>query len=537
MQRLSLPATSPLTHNRVRKAVVKGTSAPVYAVKFIHKEHAYTVGRLKPRALKQEIALHHHLTHKHGHKNIISIYGDGEDANYVWICMELAEGGDLFDKIEADVGVGEDIAHLYLTQLVGAVSYMHSKSVAHRDLKPENVLLSADGNLKLADFGLACLFEHNGVRKKAVSVVGSPPYMAPETVGASKARGYEPDRADVWSCGVVLFVLLVGNTPWDEPTQRSFEYAEYVRLGGRGSPEDELWAKMPPAAVSLLHGMLKLDPDERFSLTEVRTHPWFTRPNRHLGAAGQAADPITLATQMMENLRVDFNADVSSLASASQARLRGHEPMDLDVPQAACDELDMLKVSSTQPDAPAIESPFDWERPDRLFNSCTQPSSYPAGAGGRGLANLSPDLRNILENDIALSQFADTPAVPLSRTQAARRFNDIAPPHSLNQFLSALPLAPLAETVAIALHRLGIAVAPPVVRGDAACLQVATTDGRGQGLKGNVVVERYGADLCECRFVKAKGDPLEWRRLFKRVAVGCRDAIITKQHLENYGAG
>jgi serine/threonine-protein kinase Chk1 len=513
----------------VRKAVVKGTSAPVYAVKFIHKEHAYTVGRLKPRALKQEIALHHHLTAKHRHKNIITIYGDGEDPNYVWIYMELAEGGDLFDKIEADVGVGEDIAHLYFTQLVGAVGYMHGKSVAHRDLKPENVLLSADGNLKLADFGLACLFEHNGVKKKAVSVVGSPPYMAPETVGASKARGYEPDRADVWSCGVVLFVLLVGNTPWDEPTQRSFEYAEYVRLGGRGSAEDELWAKMPAAVVSLLHGMLKLDPAERFSLTEVRTHPWFTRPNRHLSETGQAADPITLATQMMENLRVDFNADVSS--SASQR----HDPnaMDVDVPQAVCEELDLLKLSATQPGAPVIESPFDWERPDRLFNSATQPSSYSGGAPPK----LSSDLLSILENDITLSQFADAPSVPLSRTQAARRFNDIAPPHSLNQFLSALPLAALADSVAIALHRSGIAVNPPVVRGEAACLQIATRDGRGQGLKGNVVVEGYGMDLCEVRFVKAKGDPLEWRRLFKRVAVNCRDAIITKQHLESYGAG
>ena len=74
--------------------------------------------------------------------------------------MELAEGGDLFDKIESDVGVGEDVAHLYFTQLISAMTYMHSKGVGHRDLKPENILLSAEGNLKIADFGLATLFEY-----------------------------------------------------------------------------------------------------------------------------------------------------------------------------------------------------------------------------------------------------------------------------------------------------------------------------------------------------------------------------------------
>ena len=318
---------------------------------------------------------------------------------------------------------------------------------------------------------------------------------------------------------------------------RSFEYAEYVRLGGpRQRPEDELWAKMPPAAVSLLHGELKLDPDERFSLTEVRTHPWFTRPNRHLGAAGQAADPITLATQMRESLRVYFTAEVSS--SASPARLRGHEPMDLDVPQASVRRArhaqGVVDATGRARHRVALRLGAPGPAVQQLHAAVVVPGRGRRAGAGEPVAGPAQHPR---ERHRASSQFADTPAVPLSRTQAARRFNDIAPPHSLNQFLSALPLAPLAETVAIALHRHGIAVAPPVVRGDAACLQVATTDGRGQGLKGNVVVERCGADLCECRFVKAKGDPLEWRRLFKRVAVGCRVAIFTMQHLENYGAG
>ena len=172
--------------------------------------------------------------------------------------MELADGGDLFDKIEADVGVGEDIAHFYFHQLVSAISYMHTKGVAHRDLKPENVLVTGDGNLKVADFGLATLFELKGQRRIANSVVGSPPYIAPEIVATSKTGvGYAPDVSDVWSCGIVLFVLLVGNTPWDEPTARSYEFNEYLQSDGRTG--DDLWRKLPQEVLSLLRGMLKLD--------------------------------------------------------------------------------------------------------------------------------------------------------------------------------------------------------------------------------------------------------------------------------------
>ena len=90
------------------------------------------------------------------HQNIIQFLANGEDQIWTWIAMELAEG-DLFDKIEADKGIGEDIAHFYFSQLISAVGYMHSRGVAHRDIKPENILL-ADGDLKLADFGLAVLY-------------------------------------------------------------------------------------------------------------------------------------------------------------------------------------------------------------------------------------------------------------------------------------------------------------------------------------------------------------------------------------------
>ena len=166
--------------------------------------------------------------------------------------MELAEGGDLFDKVEADEGVGEDIAHFYFTQLIRAVSYMHSRGVAHRDIKPENILLSGEGDLKLADFGLAAMFSREGQTRLSTTVCGSPPYIAPEILqlNGRKARngeqsGYQANLTDIWSCGIVLFVLLVGNTPWDEPTRQSYEFNEYIESHGRPQ-NDELWDRLPP---------------------------------------------------------------------------------------------------------------------------------------------------------------------------------------------------------------------------------------------------------------------------------------------------
>jgi serine/threonine-protein kinase Chk1 len=297
-----------------------------------------------------EIVLHQHLGKHH---NIIHCLGSGEDALWTWIAMELAEGGDLFDKIEADEGVGQDIAHLYFSQLVSAVAYMHSMGVAHRDIKPENVLLSAEGDLKLSDFGLAALFKKDGQIRLCNTVCGSPPYIAPEIVSGRRSKradvldvGYEANMCDVWSCGVVLFVLLVGNTPWDEPTMRSEEFKEYVDTGGHTT--DELWTKLPPDIVSLLRGMLKVDPKQRFTLDEVRTHPWFTRKNPYLTPSGRNANPVGLATQMLSHLRIDFTRPPTQSQRGFSQEEYG-DAMDIDTDEGPRRSSAIHILSSTQP--------------------------------------------------------------------------------------------------------------------------------------------------------------------------------------------
>lgn len=452
--------------------------------------------------------------------------------------MELASG-DLFDKIEADVGVGEDVAHFYFTQLISAVGYVHSRNVAHRDIKPENILLS-DGDLKLADFGLAVLYGHNGQRKPCQTVCGSPPYMAPEVVPKDGFTGrrtepYEGDVADIWSCGIVLFVLLVGNTPWDEPTKNSDEFCDYLR--GDIETDDDLWSKTPRQVRSLLRGILRIDPKKRMNLEDVRRHPWFTRLNPFLTHDGRAANPVGLATQMLENLHINFDTDPTINTSSSQrpsnlasidTRVRNYNAMDIDDGADAGNRLAL-----TQPETPVVESHFDWERPAPVISSSQPVSNNVAGRLLGSSSQMSPiTASDILSQDPSLSQFSATPAVPVSLTQQARRFRDIVPEHSLARFLSFMDFPLLLPLLCEALGRLGIPVPKPPQVVEAGMGQgrvvvpIKTRDQRNCRLVGNVAVELVEEEVLEVRFLKMTGDPLEWRRLFKKVAVLCKDAIL-----------
>ncbi|EMC97059.1 hypothetical protein BAUCODRAFT_436646 [Baudoinia panamericana UAMH 10762] len=526
----------------VRRACPLNRSSPVIAVKFINKDHAFRAGRLRPKQLHLELSLHHIVS---GHHNIVRYFSHGEDPAWVWLCLELAEGGDLFDKIEADEGCSEDVAHLYFTQLVNAIGWCHSKGVAHRDIKPENMLLSSDGDLKLADFGLATQFAVPGrsERKKCAMVCGSPPYIAPEilAVGHKNAKrklqgedkeGYDPDRSDVWSIAVVLFVLLAGNTPWDMPdAKQSFEFYDYIKTNSR--PKDELWQKVPTEALSLLRGMLKVEPAERFMLPEVRTHPWFTRKNPEVTADGKVANPINLATQMMESLRINFDAQIP----ASQ-QPRSSDTMDID-PKSTLDP-GWTKFASTQPETPVADTPFDWEAPTRTNAiSASQPTRTDHDRQSTMSQLTQAELLGLLTEDPSMSQFSQLPIGSMTATQQARRFNDIAPSHSLARFISHFTMPHLLPLLVSALHRLNIPVATPAAaalegREHTVSLRIKTTDARQQLLQGTIVVERIQigglssytqAEVLEVRFLKAKGDPLGWRRLFKQVAVLCKDAL------------
>lgn len=524
-------------YHSIRKGVPLKASKPVIAVKFINKEHAFHAGGLKPKQIELEVSLHARAS---GHRNVIKHLGHGTDPAWVWIAMEFAEGGDLFDKIEADEGVGEEIAHFYFKQLVSAVTWCHGKGVAHRDIKPENMLLSASGDLKLADFGLATQFlnPQSGERKMHAMVCGSPPYIAPEIIqtgeGNKKRRhgedkyGYQADDADIWSCAIVLFVLLAGNTPWDvpDPTQ-SDEFYEFCKTEGR--PHDELWSRIPTDAVSLLRGMLRVDPYARFALDDIRIHSWFTRTNTYMNKEGRVADSVTLATNMIERLHIDLHsphAATAALDSQQRPDSAGPGSTVSQPPPAWADAFG----ASTQPETPApLHAVFDWEAPPR--NNALLSASQPTTAGDRDRAVITHDqVSSLLSQEPHMTQFSASHAVPISLTQQARLFKDILPQNSLARFYSAQPMSQVLGLLRAALHTLNVPVSPPSPHEEgasSATIQVRLFDGRKQELKGHVFVERINAEgLLEVRFTKAKGDPVEWRRLFKKCVVLARDVVV-----------
>ncbi|RRT48360.1 hypothetical protein B296_00046276 [Ensete ventricosum] len=129
----------------------------------------------------------------------------------IYMVLEFITGGELFDRIARNGKLKEDEARKYFQQLIDAVDYCHSRGVFHRDLKPENLLLDSNGVLKISDFGLSALpQQEDGL---LYTTCGTPNYVAPEVV---KDKGYDGAKSDIWSCGVILFVLMAGYLPFED---------------------------------------------------------------------------------------------------------------------------------------------------------------------------------------------------------------------------------------------------------------------------------------------------------------------------------
>ncbi|KAN0084367.1 Protein kinase-like domain containing protein [Tylopilus felleus] len=208
----------------------------------------------------------------------------------IYMLLEFAAGGDLFDKIAPDVGTGEDVAHLYFKQL----HFIHGQGVCHRDLKPENLLLDAAGTLKISDFGLSAVYKQKetGKTRPLTERCGSLPYIAPEL---NFGVPYQAEPIDIWGMGVILFALLAGNTPWDEPTDRSLEFCRY--LSGEIFNEAP-WTRFGTNALSLICSMLTIEAENRITMSEIYAHHWVIRPSQ-LATRGLQA----LVEQLTQSLR------------------------------------------------------------------------------------------------------------------------------------------------------------------------------------------------------------------------------------------
>ncbi|MBA0679108.1 hypothetical protein Goari_010903 [Gossypium aridum] len=221
--------------------------------------------------VRREVQIMHHLT---GQPNVVELKGAYEDKHSVHLVMELCAGGELFDRIIAKGHYSERAAASLLRIIVQIVHTCHSMGVFHRDLKPENFLLlnkEENSPLKATDFGLSLFYKPGDVFK---DIVGSAYYIAPEVL----KRKYGPE-ADIWSIGVMLYILLCGFPPfWAESENGIFSAILRGEIDFKSDPEIDFksdpWPAISPQAKDLVTKMLNLDPKQRLTAQQVLNHPW-----------------------------------------------------------------------------------------------------------------------------------------------------------------------------------------------------------------------------------------------------------------------
>ncbi|KAK7284024.1 hypothetical protein RIF29_13775 [Crotalaria pallida] len=201
------------------------------------------------------------------HPNVIRMYEVMASKTKIYIVMELVTGGELFDKIVQSGRLKEDEARKYFQQLICAVDYCHSRGVFHRDLKPENLLLDAGGVLKVSDFGLSALPQQ--VREDGLlhTTCGTPNYVAPEVI---QDKGYDGAKADLWSCGVILYVLMAGYLPFEDSNLISL-YKKIFKANFTCPP----W--FSTSAKNLIKRILDPNPATRITTAEVIENVWFKK--------------------------------------------------------------------------------------------------------------------------------------------------------------------------------------------------------------------------------------------------------------------
>lgn len=241
-----------------------------YAVKVFTKTPGVEE-RTKNEGLQQEIAVLMGVSHP----NVLCLKDTFNEPNAVYLVLELAPEGELFNYIVKHQKLSESECRKLFVQLFQGVKYLHDRNIVHRDIKPENILLvDQDLHVKLADFGLAKII---GEESFTTTLCGTPSYVAPEILAETKQRKYTK-AVDIWSLGVVLYICLCGFPPFsDELTSREFPYtlSQQIRKGRFDYPSP-YWDSVGDPALDLIDSMLVVDPERRFTIDQCLAHPWMT---------------------------------------------------------------------------------------------------------------------------------------------------------------------------------------------------------------------------------------------------------------------
>ena len=211
--------------------------------------------------LEREISILKRLNHI----NVIKIYKITEELENYYIVMEYCENGELFNYIVAHQRLSEEETSYFFYQLINGLDYIHHKNIVHRDLKPENLLLSKDNILKIVDFGLSNYYYLDG--KLLSTPCGSPCYASPEMVCGNKYNGF---RIDIWSCGIIIFAMICGYLPFEDPDNEilfkkimkcEVDYPDYL--------SDDV--------LDIMNKIIVVDPNKRYNIEQIKKHPFYLK--------------------------------------------------------------------------------------------------------------------------------------------------------------------------------------------------------------------------------------------------------------------
>lgn len=301
----STVASSNVLHGKYElgRMLGHGTFAKVYharniksgksvAMKVVGKEKVIKVGMMEQ--VKREISVMKMVKHP----NIVQLHEVMASKSKIYFAMELVRGGELFSKV-ARGRLKEDAARLYFQQLISAIDFCHSRGVYHRDLKPENLLLDDEGNLKVTDFGLSAFSEHLKQDGLLHTTCGTPAYVSPEVIGK---KGYDGAKADLWSCGVILYVLLAGFLPFQDDNL----VAMYKKIY-KGDFKCPPW--FSPESRRLITKLLDPNPNTRITITKLMETPWFKKsiPRAVKGVEEEEKEDELKKPQMIETTMNAFH--------------------------------------------------------------------------------------------------------------------------------------------------------------------------------------------------------------------------------------
>jgi len=338
------------SYGSVFKAAHKSTKN-IRAVKSISKAQMKNMDRLKA-----EIGIMKLMDHP----NIIKLFENFEDQKNIYLVMELCSGGELFDKIIEAGHFTEVQAAIIVQQIVRAIFYMHESGVCHRDLKPENFLFQTKeavekNTLKVIDMGLSCTFKPGQV---LTTKAGTPYYVAPQVLA-----GKYDQSSDIWSCGVIMYVLLCGYPPFFG--ENDADVLAKVRLGNFSFNVSD-WKNISEDAKNLIRMMLKMNPKDRYTAEQALHHEWIQ------GHAPKATG-VSLEAGFVDHLR----------------SFRGQNKLKKAALQIIAQQLNDTQIKALRDTFMALDG-----NGDGLLTA----SEMKEGLQKAGLKDIPPDMQQIMED-------------------------------------------------------------------------------------------------------------------------------------------